>query len=812
MKRAQIEHIKNRLKDIEREKAKLVNELAVLQNQNKIEKKFLSTTNIPFTKSDSFIDEKKISLFLELFTGRTDVFAKLWENKKSGKKGWSPVCSNEWVPGVCEKPKIKCAECLNQSFEPFNIKIVRRHLKGEVSIGTYAIGKDNNCRFLAVDFDKTKWQDDIVLFKNEGAKLGVDVALERSRSGNGGHAWMFFSELIPATLARKLGSIIITQAIKQSSQLKLSSYDRFFPNQDFIPKGGFGNLIALPLQGVSQERGNTVFIDENMKPFADQWKYLSSIRKISHKEVSQLIDRFSIPLETSNNAIEDEQQLWFENSLNILSKNKKDQFVGVKVEAELFSQIKINIKDLPSQLVFSLRKLAIFANPEFFRKQRMRFSTWNIPKYVFCGEQTENSLILPGGLVDSCKEICESTGAEFCIKDKRPSYRKFRLSFKGKLRKDQKQAMDILLQHEKGVLIAPPGIGKTVIGCALISKRKMPTLILVHRAPLGDQWKKKIAEFIKFDVEKIGIINGQKKNWGGKIDIAMMQTVSKMKNLNEFLSRYGQIIIDECHHVPAFTFESIIKKSPAMYILGLTATPYRKDGLQSIIHIQCGPIRYQMIEKESNFTSKRVIFRKFQLSISEEMEPQPPIHKIWDFLVYNDQRINLIIEDLRKSLNEGRVPLLISDRREHLQLLKTALINKNTRTGNNHVFIFDGCLSKKQRHEMLDRINLLLSQKESVCLLATGALIGEGFDLPALDTLFLTMPIAFGGRLVQYTGRLHRPLNDKKEVRVYDYVDTGSGLTISMFKKRIKIYRQMGYRMESDPTIYEHPSQNSLFS
>ena len=296
MKKLQIECIKNRLKDIEKEKVQLLNELAVLQNQT--EKKALFTHDTLSTKFNPIIDEEKISLFLELFTVRTDIFAKLWENKRSGKKGWSPVCSNEWVRGICEKPKIKCTECLNQSFEPFNAKAIRRHLKGEISIGAYAIGKDNNCRFLAVDFDDAKWQDDIILFKNEGAKLGLDVALERSRSGNGGHAWIFFSESIPAILARKLGSIIMTQAMRQSSQLKLSSYDRFFPNQDFIPKGGFGNLIALPLQGTAQEKGNSIFIDENIKPFADQWKYLSSVQRISHKEVSQLVDRFSMSQET----------------------------------------------------------------------------------------------------------------------------------------------------------------------------------------------------------------------------------------------------------------------------------------------------------------------------------------------------------------------------------------------------------------------------------------------------------------------------------------------------------------------------------
>ena len=811
MKESRIEYIKKRLKDIEKEKAKLIKELSCFHHQIQKDKKLSSEFDTFSSTSTSPVDKEKVSLFLEMFACRQDVFAKFWKNKKSGKKGWSPVCSNEWAPGICEKPKVKCAECSNQSFEPLNEAVVYRHLKGEIHIGAYTIRKDNSCKFLAVDFDNDKWHEDIILFKNEGAKLGIDVALERSKSGKGGHAWIFFSEPISAILARKIGAIIMTQATRQTPQLNLSSYDRFFPNQDFIPKGGFGNLIALPLQGVSQKAGNTVFIDDNMKVFTDQWKYLSSIRRTSYKQVSELVDKFSKSIEKENNKLEDEQKNWLENSLDIFSKNKKNEFIGVKVTAELFSQIKINIKNIPAPLIFSLRRLALLANPEFFQKQRMRFSTWNIPKYIFCGEQTNSALILPGGLIDSCKEVCQSAGAEFYITDKRLNYKRLRMSFKGKLRKEQKKAVTALLQNEKGVLTAPPGSGKTIIACSIIAKRKLPALVLVHRAPLRDQWKKKITEFIKFNIKQIGTISGLKKNGNGKIDIATMQTISKMKNVSDFLSRYGQIVIDECHHVPAFTFESIIKKCPAKYILGLTATPYRKDGLQSIIHIQCGPIRYRMTDTQSNL-KKRVIFRNIPIKFPEEIEPQPPIHKVWACIVYNEQRIELITKDIKSNLNEGRIPLLISDRRQHLEFIKNSLVNKNMGLKENQAFILDGRISKKQRQQILEKTNQLILKKEPVCLLATGALIGEGFDLPALDTLFLTMPIAFSGRLIQYAGRINRPLEGKKEIRIYDYVDTGSGLTFSMFKKRVIVYRKMDYRMEADSSIYEDPFQKSLFS
>lgn len=808
-----VESIKSRLKELEAERKKLLSDLSQLQSQKSDENVTLPPIGSQLLSTTPKTPEEKINLFMKLFGCRTDVFPKLWENNKTGKKGYSPVCTNEWVKGVCHKPKIKCSDCGQKAFRRLDEKVVSEHLTGKMTIGTYTIRNDDSCKFLATDFDDENWEQDILLFKKEAENLGIDVVVERSRSGNGGHAWIFFSEFIPASLARQLGSIIMTKAIMKSPRFNLSSYDRFFPNQDYMPKGGFGNLIALPLQRTPRQNGNSVFISDDLKVIDDQWEHLSSLRALSYLDVSKFVDKVSADFDKPDVSVEDENQSWSESTLDILTEQVKDQCFGQIIEAELSSQLYINIDGMPSRLVAALKRLATFANPEFFQKQKMRFSTWNIPKYIFCGDLEGSNLVLPSGLVEKVEEICEDAGAEFKLKDSRPDHRRFRVSFKGKLKKEQKRAVEEVIQHECGVLVAPPGSGKTVMGCAVLSKRKVPTLILVHRAPLLDQWRERLTEFVNFDVKKIGTINGQKKKPQGKIDIAMMQTVNKMseEDLQSLLSKYEQIIVDECHHIAAFTFESILKKSPARYILGLTATPYRKDGHQAIIHMQSGPIRYEMLEKETEFESKRVIVRNSNFKMPEEAGPQPPIHQVWSHLISDEERLELVADDVIENLDENRVPLVISERKEHLQLLRNNLLSKEV--PENHVFILDGDLSKKQRNLMLDEINSAIDRKDPVCILTTGSLIGEGFDLPVLDTLFLAMPVAFRGKVIQYAGRIHRAVEGKDEVRIYDYVDPWSGLTLSMFRKRVKAYRSMGYRIESPPTInvYGDRSQPSLF-
>jgi len=693
--------IKERLRELETERKSLLADLAELRSRQDSEEFACSPIGRPADESTPVTPDEKVNLFLKLFACRTDVFPKYWENSKSGKRGYSPVCSNEWVRGVCDKPRVKCSDCPSKAFRLLDADAIFEHLKGKITAGTYAIRTDDTCKFLATDFDKSGWEKDILLFKKEGEKLGIDVLVERSRPGNGGHAWIFFSDFIPAALARQLGSIIMTKAIMRSPRFDLSSYDRFFPNQDYMPKGGFGNLIALPLQRVPRKSGNSVFIDADLKQFEDQWNHLSSIRTLSYLDVSKIVDSVSSTFEKPEVGVEDENQIWSESSLHLLTEDVKDQCLGNQVEVQLSSQLNINIEGLPTKLVAALKRVATFANPEHFQKQKMRFSTWNIPKYIFCGDLEGKSLILPSGLLEKVEEICKDAGAAFKSVDYRPSHKKFRVSFKGKLKKEQKRAVEEVLQHEYGVLVAPPGSGKTVMGCAILAKRKVPTLILVHRAPL--------------------------------------------------------------------------------------------------------------LEQECDFDAKRVIVRSSNFKMPEEAGPQPPIHQVWSHLIADQERIDLVTDDIIDSLDESRVPLVISERKEHLQPLRNGLLGKEV--PKKHVFILDGDLSKKQRGAVLADIHAAIAAENPICILTTGSLIGEGFDLPALDTLFLTMPVAFRGKVIQYAGRIYRPVEGKSEVRIYDYVDTWSGLTFSMFRKRVKAYRSMGYRIESPPTVnvYGDRSQPSLF-
>ena len=789
------ESIRKRLEELEREKKKLLSELPVLQTQRDFGEINHPPIGERISSETPKTPDEKIDLFLKLFACRTDVFPKFWENKKTGKKGYSPVCSNEWVREICKKPKIKCTDCKHKAFEKLDEKSISDHLTGKITLGTYTIRSDDTCKFLAADFDDKQWEQDIIFFKKEAEKLGIDVAIERSRSGHGGHAWIFFSEFIPASLARRLGSVIMTRAIMRSTRFDLSSYDRFFPNQDYMPKGGFGNLIALPLQKMPRQNENSVFISDDFKVIENQWEFMSSIRALSHLEVLNLVNKVSSSFEKIDTSFEDKSQSWSEKSLDMMTKQIKNQYFGQKITAELSSQLYINTEGVSSKLVAAFKRLATFANPEFFKKQKMRFSTWNIPRYIFCGELRDSHLILPIGLLEKVEEICKDTGSRLSLKDSRPNHRKFKISFKGKLKKEQKRATKEIIQHENGVFVAPPGSGKTIVGCAVISKRKIPTLILVHRSPLLDQWRQRLSEFVNFDVKKIGIISGQKKKPQEKIDIAMMQTLSKMDegDLQKLLSKYEQIIADECHHIAAFTFELILKNSPARYILGLTATPYRKDGHQAIIYMQSGPVRYEMSGEEIKFNSKRVIVRNSDFKLPDEVGPQPPVHQVWNHLINDKERLQLVSDDIIENLDEARIPLVLSERKEHLQLLKKNLLSKNI--SESCVFILDGDLSKKQRDLILDEINTAIDRKKPICILTTGSFIGEGFDLPALDTLFLAMPIAFKGRIIQYAGRIHRHIKGKNEVRIYDYVDPWSALTLSMFKKRAKAYRNMGYKL-----------------
>ena len=785
-----IKAIENRLTEIESEKDNLQQEL------NQLKKNLIKSEKTYYGKKirETCLKTKneKIKLFLSLFGCRQDVYPKFWENKGKGIKGYSPVCKNEWIGGICNKPKTKCSVCPNHLFLLLDRNVIKAHLEGKITIGTYTIKQDDTCIFLSADFDKQNWQEDVLAYKKSAEELNIPVYLERSKSGNGAHTWIFFSEELPAKKARELGALILSNAILNRHTISLDSYDRFFPNQDYLPKGGFGNLIALPLQREPRNSGNTVFINDELIPYNDQWDCLSNIYRLSLNDINELLSTYSNNHDITGINITEENDISdAEAHINIDSDNISGCYMN-EVKIQISSKIMIDIKGLPSKLITALKRVATFANPKYFELQKLRFSTWKTPKYIFCGELENGQLMLPRGTLEKINEILIIAGSNISIIDHRLKKDLLNVVFNGELRGDQESAVKEILKYEFGVLVAPTGSGKTVIACDVISQRKVPTLILVHRKQLIEQWQMQINNLLSIPKKEIGIIGGGKKNPTGIIDIAMLQTLSKMEDLDMIVNNYEQIIIDECHHIPAISFESVLYRFPVRYCLGLTATPFRKDGHQPILYMQCGQIRYEIKDNESPDIVRRVIVKETSFRVPFELGIQPQIHEVWNLLVEDADRLELIANDIFSALKEKRLILVLSERKEHLENISNALDNRKTESIYQK-FILTGDLGKKKRKQIFSDIQESINDEIPFCILSTGSLIGEGFDMPELDTLILAMPISFRGRIIQYAGRIHREHQKKQDIIIYDYLDPSSGLTISMFKKRVRAYKKMGY-------------------
>lgn len=749
--------------------------------------------------SKSAPPEKKVQLFADLFRGRDDVFARLWESKKSGKKGYSPVCEYEWQPGICTKPEIKCTNC---KYTPLTHEMLRAHLEGQHVIGVYPLRKDETCYFLAVDFDKASWKDDAAAFLEVCNSMNVPAALERSRSGNGGHVWIFFSEPVPACLARNMGSYLLTETMSRHHQLSMESYDRLFPNQDNMPKGGFGNLIALPLQKQARKFGNTEFLDEQVQPYADQWAYLASMRKMNLSGVQALANEA-----VKNNRItgaafsspEADDKPW--------SPRRAHKDLLFTLRGQLPPQIRLALADrlyvektgIPSPLLAEIKRLASFQNPKFYEAQRMRRSTFRIPRIISCAEEFPQHLAIPRGCCEMLQILLEPFGVAIETTDERVDGEALSAAFHGNLTEAQENAVGKLLQHDMGIFVAPPGVGKTVIGIHLLAQRKRSTLILVHRQPLLEQWQTQLAEFLHLPPEKIGIVAGGKNTRTGKIDVAMLQSLVREGEVEQWVGEYGYVIVDECHHVPAFSFEQVLKHARARYVTGLTATPYRRDGHHPIIAMHCGPVRCRIDAHDTNLRSfkRRLICRETGFVLPDHQEASH--HEIMQALMINENRNQLIINDVIQALTEKRFPLILTERREHLELLHR-LLEKVT----SNPIVLHGGKSAKEREAIMQQLKEI-PENEARVILATGAYIGEGFDDHRLDTLFLAMPISFKGKMEQYAGRILRPHPGKDEVRIYDYVDSRVPMLVRMFKKRLKAYRAMKYEGEETTKIKKRP-------
>jgi superfamily II DNA or RNA helicase len=753
-------------------------------------------------------EEDKIRLFRSLFRGREDVYPKRFESQKTGKSGYQPACGNEWIRGLCRKPAVRCGNCPNQKFFPLTDEIIRNHLLGrdpakktdqDFTVGVYPLLRDETCWFIASDFDRADWMADVSQFGETCRRFDIPANVERSRSGNGGHVWTFFSEPVPAVLARQLFSFVLTETMDRRPELGLGSYDRLFPSQDTLPKGGFGNLIALPLQKKAREQGNSLFVDDRFLPHPDQWAFLSLIRRMDLDAVRALVDEASRRGRVVGVRIavtdEEDDEPW---TLPPSRRRKETPVPGPlpeTIELVLENQIYVAKEDLTPPLKNRMIRLAAFQNPEFYKAQAMRFPTYDKPRIISCCEDFSRHIGIPRGCLEEVLDLLHSLKIQTTIVDKRFGGNPVDLSFHGRLSPEQQSAADALLRNDTGVLSASTAFGKTVVAAYLVASRGVNTLVLVHRKHLLDMWVDRLSQFLGLEPEKIGRIGGGRREPSGLIDVGIIQSLGVKGVVDDRVGNYGYIIVDECHRLAAASFERVARQCKARYVTGLSATVTRKDGHHPIIFMQCGPVRFRVDDRkqaEKRPFGHRVILRRtgFELPKLLSERSDLPINELYKALITDEARNNMIVQDVVTAVAGGRSPVLLTERRDHLDLLAARLdpLVKNT-------IVLKGGMGVRERGAASEKLAHLPDEEERL-IIATGKYLGEGFDDARLDTLFLALPVSWRGILAQYAGRLHRLHEGKSEAIIFDYADLNVPMLARMYERRRAGYRDIGYEVD----------------
>ena len=761
----------------------------------------------------------KLELFRSLFTCRKDVYAHGYRRKDGG-IGYTPACANEWKPGICPKAaqqRVRCAECTNRVFPELSDAAIIAHFKGNDDrfrdvLGQYVLDRNCNTKVLVIDFDKADWKEATNAVRLVAKRRGINAAVERSRSGNGAHIWFFFLEPIGAKAAREFGSCLISEAAALNKTITFEAFDRMLPAQATIPDGGFGNLIALPFQGKAQREGNSVFVDEQFEPFPDQWLYLSQVQLIPRSTVQSLIETTGDnPHGLATVTVANKTKRCAQKPRKRLTLTSRDFPSSLPVtQADM---LYVPEKSLSPAAQMEIRGLATFANPEFYRAQSMHQSVFGKPRLIDLSELRGGCVAIPRGCKAQLERLLQETGVSVHYSDERKSDNQIVMTFKGALRPEQQIAADQMLIYEDGIMSAPTGFGKTVIGAYLIAAIGLPTLVIVPKTALITQWKSQLERFVditdnrepvrtpKGRISKkqpplIGQIGGGKTAVSGLIDVASFQSLSgKDRQTGELIVKdlvrnYGLIICDECHYAAAPQLELVLKSAPAKYVYGLSATPERSDGLTRALSMLCGPLRYVIDPKTQAIQQgiQRIVRPRFTGIRLPAYEPGASFNQILNLLCAHAARIELIVDDALEAASNGRHPLVLSKRKKHAEELFRLLKDRE-----HEPILLTGEIDAKERKAILN--SLPCFEHEHRIIVATESLLGEGFDLSYLDTLLIATPISWDGSVTQQAGRLHRSHEGKRRVEIFDYVDLSIPMLARMYQKRLKTYTKLGYEV-----------------
>ena len=768
------------------------------------------------------VTDKIASDFFMMFCReRKDVYDLRYTNPKTGKNGYYTQCFNRWDRGchIQKKDGVRCKDCELRAYKPVTLPLIKAHMNGTDPNGNdvvaiYPMLENNLCQLLVFDFDNHAkgaeqedyaniddgWKEEINALRHICKNLDVDAAVERSRSGRGAHLWIFFKEMVPARLARRFGFALLEKGAESVNLKSFKYYDRMIPTQDALPEGGLGNVIALPLQGMALKSGNSAFIDENWNAYEDQLNVLAGTRRLTRQGIEDYLSLWYSTGSTSEDNGTDAP--W--------DKNSEIEAGSVKgvVRIVLADRIYIDSTGMSNKTKRQLRRMATFSNKQYFQNQAMDMPNYDESRFIYLGSDEGKYIVLPRGLREEILKKFDNAGISYKIEDKRTKGQELNISFRGELRESQIPAVETMLENETGILHAATAFGKTVVCCDMIARRGISTLILVDRADLMNQWIKRLEEFLDIDEELpeyqtktgrtrkrkslIGNLQGAHDTLTGIVDVAMIRSLKKKDGFHPKLKEYAQVYFDECHHAASDSAIEVLQEINAKYVYGVTATPKRGDGKEKINEFLLGPIRYRFTAKDraEEQNINHLVYPRFTRTVKpHHLSKTPYGNDAYELIRNNDVRDEQIIRDVADCVQAGRTPVVLTKYVDHAKKLSERL-----KTYADRLILLTGANGTKARRAQVEELNKV-DDSDSLILVGTGSLLGEGFDFPRLDTLFMATPVSGENVVEQYVGRLNRDYDGKENVIVYDYVDSHIPKFDKMYSARLKAYKKIGYEL-----------------